>query len=273
LLDANHAERITGKGAQWHHHVEMELTAFTAGQGVFFVGDHIGPFAAGEVVLLGENLPHHWHTRGPSAGFSVQWNFPPEHALWAFPESLPLSDMFKRAGHGIRYTGHTAAAVTAGLGEIARAAGLDRVGLLLRLLSLMANAPTSEQNLLSRRSFSLPADSIQQQAIKDALRYLLANFRNEIRLADVLRLTRMSKATFSLQFKKYSGKTFSEVVSQLRLQSACRELVETDRPVLTIALSCGFTEISFFNRLFRRVLRRSPTEYRMQERRRRKGPE
>ena len=268
LLDANHVERITGEGAHWHHHVEMELTAFATGEGVFFAGDHIGPFATGEVVLLGENLPHHWHTRGPSAGFSVQWNFPPEHPLWAFPETRPVADLFKRAGHGIRYTGRTAIALTAGLRDIARAAGLDRVGLLLRLFSLMASAPASDQALLSRRSFSLPADSIQQEAIKEAMSYLLANFRNPIRLDEVLRLTRMSKATFSLQFKKCSGKTFSEVVSHLRLQSACRELVETDRPVLAIALSCGFTEISFFNRVFRRRLRCNPSEYRTRERRR-----
>jgi len=273
LLDANHAERITGKGAHWHYHVEMELTTFTTGAGVFFAGDHIGPFDAGEVVLLGENLPHHWHMRGPSAGFSVQWNFPPEHPLWAFPETRPLADLFKRAGHGIRYGGRTANAVTAGLRDIARATtGLDRLGLLLRLLSRTAGAPAAEQTLLSRRSFSLPADSMHQEAIKEALRYLLANFRNVIRLDEVLRLTQMSKATFSLQFKKYSGKTFSEAVSQLRLQSACRELIETDRPVLAIALSCGFTEISFFNRVFRRMLRCSPSEYRIRERRRQKRP-
>src|SRR5271169_2626331 len=72
LLDTGQAERITGLGQHWHYHVEMELTAFTAGEGTFFVGDHIGPFAAGEVVLLGENLPHYWHARGSCAGLSVQ---------------------------------------------------------------------------------------------------------------------------------------------------------------------------------------------------------
>ena len=138
--------------------------------------------------------------------------------------------------------------------------------------SLMAGAPAAEQTLLSRRSFSLPTDSIHQEAIKEAMRYLLTNFRTAIRLDEVLRLTRMGKTAFSLQFKKYSGKTFSEAVSQLRLHSACRELVETDRPILAIALSCGFAEISFFNRAFRRMFRCSPSEYRARERRRQKRP-
>ena len=272
LLDASHTERIAGQGQHWHYHIEMEMTAFTAGEGVFFVGDHIGPFVAGQVVLLGENLPHYWHTRRSCAGFSVQWNFPPEHAFWTFPESAPLAGLFKRAGHGIRYTGRAAAAITAILRQIALATGLERLSLLLRLFSLMADAPESEQALLSLGSFSLPADSKYQHAISEAVRYLLANYRNEIRLEEVLRLTRMRKATFSRQFKRHAGKTFSEFVSDLRLQSARRELAETDRSVLEIAVSCGFSEVSFFNRIFRRTLHCSPSEYRTQERRREMRP-
>jgi AraC-like DNA-binding protein len=270
LLDARHAERISGEGNHWHYHVEMEATAFTSGDGMFFVGDHIGHFAAGEVVLLGENLPHYWHTRGSCAGFSVQWNFPPEHAFWAFPESAPLAGLFKKAGHGVRYVGRTAVAVTIVLQQIALATGLDRLSLLLRLMSLVASAPPSEQSSLSLRSFSLPADSLHRHALSEALRYLLANYRNEIRLPDVLHLTRMSRATFSRQFKRHTGKTFSDFVSHLRLQSARRELIETDRSILEIASSCGFSEVSFFNRIFRRMVSCTPSEYRTRERHRKK---
>ena len=271
LLDASHAELITGQGQHWHYHIEMELTSFTAGEGTFFVGDHIGPFVAGEVVLLGENLPHYWHARGSCAGFSVQWNFPPEHPFWAFPESAPLAALFKKAGHGVRYTGRTAANVSAILRQIALTTGLDRLSLLLRLLSLVAGAPASEQASLSLRSFSLPADSMHRHAISEALRYLLANYRNEIRLEEVLKLTRLGKATFSRQFKRHSGKTFSEFVAHIRLQSARRELVETNRSILEIASSCGFSEVSFFNRIFRRVCRCTPSEYRARERRGKRG--
>ncbi len=272
VRDASHVERIPGVGDRWHYHVEMELTVFTHGEGAFFVGDHIGPFGAGEVILLGENLPHHWSVRGTCAGLSVQWNFPPEHAFWAFPEMLPLAGLFQKSGHGIRYGGRTAAAITTGMRELARTSSLERLGLLLRLLSLLAGAPVSEQTLLSRHSFSLPADSIHQQAISEAMRYLLANFRNEIRLDEILRLTHMSKATFSRQFKRHSGKTFSEFVAHLRLQAASRELVETDRSVLEIALACGFSETSFFNRIFRRILHSSPSEYRARQRARQPRP-
>jgi transcriptional regulator GlxA family with amidase domain len=118
----------------------------------------------------------------------------------------------------------------------------------------------------------LPADSRHRHAISEALRYLLANYRNELRLQEVLRLTRMSRATFSRQFKRHSGKTFSEFVSHIRLQSARRELVETERSVLEIASSCGFSEVSFFNRIFRRMVICTPSEYRTRERHRKQQP-
>jgi len=273
LLDTGDARRISGVGDRWHYHSEMELIVFTGGEGTFYAGDYIGPLITGTAALLGENLPHHWNVRGSCAGLLVQWSFPPEHAFWGFPETLPLTGLFKRSRQGICYGGRTAAAVTSGLQEMARASRpLDQLYLFLRLLSLLASAPGPEQTLLSRHLISLSARSNYQQRISEAVRYLLANFRNEMRLDEVLRITRMRKRTFSRQFKRHLGRTFSEFVTHLRLQAASRELVETDRSVLEIACSCGFTDISFFNRIFRRILRCSPSKYRTRKRHRPKHP-
>jgi AraC-like DNA-binding protein len=265
LLGPGRAVRIAGEGAHWHYHVEMELTWFARGAGTRFVGDHIAPFADGDVVLLGENLPHYWHARGPSSGLSVQWSFPHGHAFWAFPESLALADLFREAGRGLQFSGATAAAVAGDLRGLAETGGAERFGLLISLLARLARVPAAGRRHLSGRSFSLPRTTVHQQAIGEAVRYLLANFRDEIRLPDVLRLTRMSKPTFSRQFKQQVGKTYSQFVAQVRLQAVCRELVETERPILEIALSCGFGQLSFFNRLFRRVYGCSPREYRVRQ--------
>ncbi|WP_422925411.1 helix-turn-helix domain-containing protein [Singulisphaera sp. PoT] len=253
---------IHGEGEHWHYHVAMELTLFTAGEGTRFVGDHIGRFSSGDLVLLGEKLPHHWHTHGSSTGISVQWEFSPGHPFWAFPETGSLGSLFKNSARGLRFSGGAAQTVSSGLHELLHTSGADQLGLLLRLLARLAAAGKSECATLSEHSFALPNTSEHQQAIAEAVRYLLANFRDEIRLEEVLDLTEMSKPTFTRQFKRHSGKTFSDFVSQVRLEAACRDLAETDRPVLEIAQSCGFSQLSFFNRLFRRIRQCTPTEYR-----------
>jgi AraC-like DNA-binding protein/mannose-6-phosphate isomerase-like protein (cupin superfamily) len=268
VLAPGKVEKIAGEGTHWHYHVEMELTLFTAGEGTRFVGDHIGMFAAGDLVLLGEKLPHYWHSRGTSSGLSLQWHFPPSHPFWAFPEMLPLAEFFKRSARGIRFTGRTAVAAKTLLQEIATTDGAARFATLLRVLGLLANAPDRERHFLSVRSFALPTESHYQQAIREAMRHLIAHFREELRLEDILKITRLSRPTFARQFKKHSGRTFSEFLNRLRLDAACRELAGGTHSVLEIALSCGFTQVSFFNRIFRRIMKCSPTEYRIKQARR-----
>jgi AraC-like DNA-binding protein len=262
LVAPGKGQKIAGEGTHWHYHTEMELTLFTSGSGIRFVGDHIGSFAAGDLVLLGGKLPHYWHAKGPSAGISVQWYFPESHPFWAFPETLPLAALFKRAGRGLRLGGRTAAAAAAQLQEMTQTGGAARLAVLLQLLARLATAPDADRTSLSVRSFSLSTESRHQQAIRDAVRHLIAHFRNEVRLEDVLDLTGLSRPTFARQFKKHSGRTFSEFLNRLRLQAACRELLEGHQGVLEIATECGFSQISFFNRLFRRVYKCNPTEYR-----------
>jgi AraC-like DNA-binding protein len=99
-----------------------------------------------------------------------------------------------------------------------------------------------------------------------AIRHLTAHFRDEIRLEDLLQITGLSRPTFARQFKAYSGRSFSEFLNRLRLQAACDELKGSDRGVLVIALASGFTQVSFFNRLFRREMKCSPTDYRLRNR-------
>jgi AraC-like DNA-binding protein len=83
--------------------------------------------------------------------------------------------------------------------------------------------------VLSARAFLLSEKGAHQSAMAEAVRYLLANFRDTIRLGQILRLTHMSKPTFSRQFKKHSGQSFSDFITQLRLQAVCHELAANER--------------------------------------------
>lgn len=262
VLGPRRREKVAGEGSHWHFHVEMELTLFTTGEGTRFVGDHIGSFSPGDLVLLGERLPHHWHTRGTSSGISIQWHFPLGHVFWAFPETAVLTSLFQQAGRGLRLSGQTATEVSGWMQEMTRVEGLDQLALLLRILSRIHQAESRELSPLSTRSLAAPGESHYQQAIAKAVKHLIAHFRDEVRLEDVLKLTHLSRPTFARQFKKHSGRTFSEFLNRLRIQAACRDLVESDRSILEIALGSGFTQVSFFNRLFRRVMKCSPSEYR-----------
>lgn len=268
ILGPGRTRPMQGEGTHWHFHKEMELTLFTEGEGTRFVGDAIGPFSVGDLVLLGERLPHHWHTQGGSAGLSIQWHFPESHPLWAFPENLELRSLFRRAERGVRIGGPTAKVVAGMMQEVARSRGAGQLAALLRLLAEVSEAPDSDLSTLATRSFTRSAESEHQSAISRSVQHLVANFRDEVRLGDLLRISGLSRPTFARQFKRHSGRSFSAFVNQLRLQAARRELRDGDRSVLDVALACGFRQVTFFNRLFRRELGCTPTEYRRRQRRR-----
>ena len=262
VVSSEQRQRIDGEGDHWHYHQALELTCFSRGSGTRFVGDRIQGFKAGEVVLLGENLPHYWHAVEGLSGISVQFFFPPAHPVWVFPESQELEALIKGARRGIHFQGAAAVSLTGLLGQLAAGDGLERLGLLLLVLAVAARAAPMEFEYISTQTFSLSADSDQQNAMRAAMRFLLTHYREEIHLAQLLAVTRMSKPTFSRYFKKHSGKTLGEFLQQIRVEAACRELAGTEKPVIEIALACGFSQISFFNRVFRRAVCCTPSAYR-----------
>lgn len=259
-------QSLEGEGGHWHYHAEMELTLFTEGRGNRFIGDHIGRFDAGDLVLLGGMLPHHWHARGQSAGLCLQWHFAQHHALWDLPESQALVPLFQRTRRGLHLTGTTRERVAERMEGLARMGGLARFGRLLELLATLAEAPADETAALASRSFVPPADTIYQESMCRVLRHLIGNFRDAIRLDAVLGIARMSRPTFARQFKRHTGRSLSDFLIELRLQAACHDLVESSRSMLEIALACGFSHVSFFNRVFRRTMGCSPSEYRLARR-------
>jgi len=256
------ARQVGGEGTHWHYHAEMELTWFRKGKGTRFVGDGIDLFEAGEVVLLGSFLPHYWHLEGDSAGISIQWHFPRGHPFWAFPESACLGELLRAAGNGILIGGTAAQEVSGLMKAVVSKSGLGRLGALLALLERLSGKEEPESTVISSKPFALAEKSVYRHPMENAMRHVIANFREEVRLETLLELTSLSRATFSRQFRIHAGKSFSEFLLQLRIETACRELLETDRTVTEIAYACGFGQISFFNRSFRRGMGCTPMEFR-----------
>lgn len=258
-------QRVTsrGEGDHWHYHPEMELTWFSRGEGLRFIGDHIGPFVAGDLVLVGRRLPHHWQIRGESSGFSVQWHYPEGHPLWAIPELRPLPGLFAAAQHGLQFPAATASRIGSRMSEMARlTSGPERFAALLMIFADLAASLKEVQELSCRSFIPPPEDSPHHDAIRDAVSHLLKSFREPVALEKMLEITRMTRPTFCRQFRLHTGHSFSEFLNRVRLHAACRDLKSGSKPVIDIALDSGISQVSFFNRLFLREMGCTPSQYR-----------
>ena len=254
--------KIKGEGNHWHYHPALELTLFTRGEGTRFIGDQIEPFSPGDLVLLGENLPHYWHARGRSAGLSVQWHFPPSHPIWMIPEMFQLQTVFRDAERGIQYEGASARRLGALLHQLEGTREIDQFSTFMQILATLATTALATKRFLSSQLFSLKSKSRHLTAIQAAIRFIIINFHEDITQAQLLNITKMSRPTFSRQFKKHAGKTLTQFVQQVRLAAVLRELSNTDEPIIEICFKSGFSEVSSFNRLFRREFGCSPSLYR-----------
>jgi AraC-like DNA-binding protein len=63
-------------------------------------------------------------------------------------------------------------------------------------------------------------------------------------------------------FKAYTGKTVIEYLVERRIQSSMWKLREGDEKIISIALGCGFNDLAYFNRTFKRIVGTTPSAYR-----------
>lgn len=99
-------------------------------------------------------------------------------------------------------------------------------------------------------------------SIYDCVSYLDLHFREDIRLSDLLNQVHLSSSAFSRAFRKATGVSFKEYLTERRIQYACDLLHETDKSISAICAECGYRDFSAFSRAFRSSLGVSPLQYR-----------
>lgn len=97
---------------------------------------------------------------------------------------------------------------------------------------------------------------------KAILSYIDRNYKEAISIADIASYCGFSESHFMRFFKNTMGVSFTTYLCDFRLNIAARLLVTTDDSILSIAESCGFFNLSYFNRTFKKKYGVTPGEYR-----------
>jgi two-component system response regulator YesN len=101
-------------------------------------------------------------------------------------------------------------------------------------------------------------------SIRQALGYLQQHYRDDLTLEVMSEQVHVSPAYFSRLFQKETGVTFTQYLTQLRLQHAKSMLAQTEWPVYDIAERVGYRNTKYFMKLFKETIGCTPTEYREQ---------
>ena len=252
---------------RWHFHPEYELHLVTATSGNRYVGDHIGPFGPGDLVLAGPNLPHNWISDVP-LGESVDerclvLQFTPafvDRCLSTFPELRFLEPVLAESHRGLRFSPPTSERVGPLMRALLGASGARRVGLLVEVLDLVGHA--DEREPLASIGFRPDPSAYLSSTMNLALRHIDSNLTGDLNETDLAALAGQSVSTFSRSFRKRTGMTFVQYVNSLRIELACQHLGQPELTVAEICYEVGFNNVSNFNRQFLAVKGMPPSKFR-----------
>lgn len=253
---------------RWHFHPEMEIHQVVATTGRYYIGDFIGEFSPGNLVLTGPNLPHNWIS-DVAEGATVPLRsrvlqFPEELLLRIaelFPDTGGFSALFALSRRGALFSDACSDTCVPILAELVQAKGPRRASLFLDLLANLA-ADASASTLASDTYLPDPS-GFMTAGVNKALAYINQNLTEDFGEADLATTADMTPAAFSRSFRKHTGMGVVEYINRLRINLACQLLMnDAALSVTDICYATGFNNLSNFNRQFLRRKGMPPSRFR-----------
>jgi AraC-like DNA-binding protein len=152
----------------------------------------------------------------------------------------------------------------------AGAAQSEVLGLNFRFLTELANIQDDEELAAwLRKTLEHVFSTIERQEdftppllITRALTFMRENLHRAITRDETARHAGISPSHFSRLLKERTGRSFTELLRQCRVDLACDLLLGSEIPLTDVAAACGFCDQSYFTRVFQEVKRVTPRQFR-----------
>ena len=254
------------KTVRWHFHPEYEIHLIVTTTGRMHVGDFIGEFSPGNLVMIGPNLPHNWISDVPTgtqiALRCIVLQFTEtfiRRVIETLPEVSVMDELMTECRRGIEFMAPLGAAALPLMRQLLDVDGARRVELFMSLLDLLSHGSRTP---LASIAYELNPDDYLSRPLNRVLAYIRANLGARLRESDFAERAGMSTSCFLGAFRRHAGMSFAQYVSSLRIKTACDLLMAGDRRITEICYMTGFNNLSNFNRQFLARKGMPPSEYR-----------
>jgi AraC-like DNA-binding protein len=246
-----------------HYHPEHEMVLVISGRGKVIVSDVAASFAAGDLLLIGGNVPHLYvddDLDSKSRKIKVvviQFKEKLFDNLLHIPEFYRTGKFLAQMRQGVKVSSLNG--LDKQLTSLIHKRGVDKFSTLLYILDsivrkgryqVIAQAPGTESSV-----------QLYSQRLRDVYAIVQKNYTRDITVDEVASQVHLSKTSFCRFLKKEVGKTFTEILNEERIKYACALLRETPYTVTQVSYQSGFNNPSHFFRQFRKLKRVSPNMY------------
>lgn len=251
------------KHQKWHYHPEIELVFISNGEGKRQVGLDLSNYRDGDLVLIGSNVPHtgftdYFDNERKEVVIQFKPDFLGDSLLKVF-EFKKIQKLLELSKQGIVFYGETKKNIGISMMGLQYESNFQQLLTLLRILENLSNS--EEYKLLNNKEFSNQS-IIENERINKVFNYVKNNYKEKICLNEASSLVFMTIPSFCRYFKKHTGKTFIKFVNEYRINNALKLLAQSEIDIKNICYKCGFNNFSHFNRLFKKIIKITPSEYR-----------
>ena len=250
-----------------HQHPEIQLTVIKESHGTLIAGDYVGPFHAGDVFVIGSNQPHVFRNeekffRKKSRAVAITIFFDETtlgESFWYLQEMKPLQQFLKTSSGGFRIKGRKRKLLSERLTAINDADGIERLIIFMEILKELGSR--KEMQPLSKPIIQRNIKSYDVNRLNKVIEFTFKEFQRTITLKEVSALANLTPEAFCKYFKTRTRKTYTGFLNEIRINNACR-LLNEERSIANVSYDCGFTNLSNFNRVFKKIRKISPRNWR-----------
>jgi AraC-like DNA-binding protein len=247
----------------WHFHPEYEIVYVEAKNGIRHIGDHISKYEGSDLALIGPNIPHLNFDYGVKKSVNtvvvqMKENFLGDY-FFSLPEMNSIKNLFEKSKKGIVFYGETKKIAGEKLKLLKTLPHFEQLLLLLQIFNLMANS--QEIKILNAKPIANACILKEQLRMQLINHYIEANYQNNIDVNIIAKKCNLTTPAFCRYFKKTTHLTFTDFLNQFKINQS-KNLLLQNRNVSEACYESGYTNVSYFNKIFKKITGENPSTFR-----------
>jgi len=252
---------------QLHVHNVYEIALILKGSGKRIVGDNVEYFTDNDLVFVGRLLPHASYIGKDFLSTNQDFHalviyFQPDwfnENLLESSDFVRLKKLLKDIDRGIKILGKSNSRTLKAILDLKNSSGLERIVKLLDILDFISRS--EEYKCLATEGYLNSYGQNDVDRLSDVYKYIMKNYTEVIKLSKISSIANMTTTSFCKYFKSKTGKTFSSFVNEVRIGQACKLILNENLNISEICYSCGFNNLTNFNRNFKHFTTLTPSDY------------